>query len=175
MILGLFLDAHEQVALPIDRKARCVGSNMNANSQHPSLAVLKSFYAEMHAWESKESDNYKAIDWDNITEEELEADRKVSHKRLTAIFEEHCEVGAKAQRLQDAGAFQLDQSEYDLDKEEILSVREVNDRVVVEVKQNHSMKQFRKFELVEREGAWLIKDNVKWRFKETSNWSAGLL
>jgi len=148
---------------------------MTSESQHPALVVLKSFYAEMYEWETEESDNYKAIDWKNVTEEELEADRKASRDKLTVIFVEHCEVGSKAQRLQDAGSFQVDQPEYDLDKEEILSVQEEGNKVFVEIKQNHSMNQFRQFELIERGDAWLIKDNVKWRFKQDNKWQPGLL
>lgn len=143
---------------------------------HPALVVLKSFFAEMNAWEKGVAARYKAIDWGNTSAEALARDRAIDRQGATAIFEKYCEVGAKATRLQDQGlSFNPDRPEYDPEGEVVVAVTERPGKVIVETKQTYLLKWRMKYEIVETPNGWRIRDNRKRSSDKNPRWDRDML
>lgn len=83
-----------------------------AMEDHPALAVLKSFFAEMNAWEKGVAARYKAIDWGNTSPEALARDRAIDRQEATAIFEKYCEVVQRPLdcRIRDCRSIRIDRN-----------------------------------------------------------------
>lgn len=135
---------------------------MEQTTEHPAVQLLKCFFSEMNAWEAEASRQYKSIEWGKTPREVIERDGKLQRQKLVEIFEKYCEVGTKAKRLQDQGlAFNLDQPEYDPERELILSVLEKPRKVVIETQRTYQGRFKFKYEVVQVGAGWRVRDNRK--------------
>jgi hypothetical protein len=149
---------------------------MHPPAEHPAVATLRSFFAAMEACGAKMIEHHASIDWGNADEDVLQGDRARQRRELEAIFEEFCEVGTKAKTLQDMGlAFNLGSPEYDPTNELVTSVCERSRRIVVETQQINEARWRFRYELVNVDGRWKVRDNKKRGSDRNPAWRPDLL
>jgi hypothetical protein len=149
---------------------------MNDSANHAALRVLRSFFSEMHDWEVEGFEAENATDLKTTPEDKRKADRTKRRNQLEVIFEKYCEVGRAAKRLMDKGlAFQKPPT-YDPEKEIVVSVEVKRAKVVVETtKQKAGLRFSTRYELVERDGSWKLRDNSKYTIEGLKKWETRLL
>lgn len=147
---------------------------MNETANHPALLVLQSFFAEMHDWEVEAFRAQRAIDYSTVTQKEVEAQQAKLRKEAVAIFERYCEVGSAAKRFK-GGLSYGKPPRYDPKQEVVLSFDIKRTKVIVETKQNSGWRFKKRYELVERNGTWKIRDNSKFAAVESATWKADIL
>jgi hypothetical protein len=143
---------------------------MSLPSDHPALNVLRSFMTEMHAWEAEMLHRHKVRDWENSTEEEFRKEDAELRRRLAQIFAQYCEIGDRAQRVHDQLHCGAAEPDYNSETEQIVSMTERGKKVIVETKMAHNFKFKLKYELLEVDGQWKIRDNRKCSFEFESRW-----
>jgi hypothetical protein len=149
-------------------------TRMNDTANHPGLDVLRSFFAEMHDWEVEAYRAQRAIDWETVTQKEVEAGQTKLRKAAEAIFERYCEVGSAAKRFKGGLSFGKP-PRYDPEQEVVLSFEVKRTKLIVETQQNSGWRFKKRYELVERNGTWKIRDNSKYAARESANWKADIL
>jgi len=136
-------------------------------------STLREFFAEMHRWGLAAISNHQQINWETVTEAELNQQRFELRRALTAIYEQYCEAGASAERLQDQGlSFHLDEPEYNPDHP-ILEER-VGAEGTSEIQVGGRDFDFR-YHLIQRDGRWWLQDKKEFRSKKGGKWKAHLL
>jgi NTF2 fold immunity protein len=148
---------------------------MNETPSHPAIQVLQSFFAEMHSWETEAYRGYKAINWQSVTREEVNAEKAMRRKQLEEIFVKYCEAGSAAKRLEGTRLSCQDPPAYDPAKESIVSLDVKRAKAVVETKQAFGFRWKKRYELVERDGSWKIRDNAKSAGEASPKWSSDIL
>ena len=143
---------------------------------HPAVAVLQSFFAEMREWEVNALRAYKAIDWATTTHEKVDGTFLTAQQGVEKIFETYCDVGTRAKRLK-GKPFLSDPTSYDPEKEPVTSVEVKRGKVIIETQQMFGLKFEKRYELVERNGQWKIRDNSKYSVlpSEKPEWEAAIL
>jgi hypothetical protein len=149
---------------------------MIERTDHPAIKRLFEFFAKMCAWEVEAYRHYKSGAWAEMSEEQIERENFVRRKALESIYEDYCDAGKNAERLQDAGISYGDPPTYDPTGEQIVSFTEKRGKIIIESKENYRMKCVRKFELVEKDGIWRLRDSLKYKWEgEPSKWKKSIL
>ena len=134
--------------------------------------TLRGFFAAMHEWGTEMIRHYESIEWGKTSQAELDKAKTAQRARLVEVFEAYCEVGSKAERLQDQGlAFDLDEPEYNPDHK-IVSKDTTGDRALIVVEGRDFL--FR-YELVRKDDRWWIRDNKKRSSKKNEKWKPDIL
>lgn len=143
-------------------------------ASHPAVQVLQAFFLEMDAWESEAARHHRSVDWGNADQAQLARDRVLQRQNMEQIFEQYCEVGKQAERLQDQGlSFNLGQPEHE--GETVVRVTERAGKVLVETEQPQSRGWEFRYELLQIAGEWRLRDRRKRRCKGQERWSKDLL
>jgi hypothetical protein len=144
---------------------------------HPAVQVLLSFFNEMNAWENEMSRYVSSIDRSNTSQEKQARDMAIHRKQLEEVYEKYCEVGARAERLQDLGlSFSRGLATHDPEREKIVSVSVTPGRVIVETKESAATGGWGyKYEIVEKDGAWRVRDNRERNSEKNPNWREDML
>ncbi len=144
--------------------------------EHPAYAVLRAFFDAMRGWEEemlRESKDLPRI-FEGMSEEQVSSgltERGIAaRKRLAMIFERYCEAGERAKRLADVLHFGAEQPIYDPNKEEMLSVHELNGRVIIETKTIRDFPLRMRYEMIEHADGWKIRDNRKCFSERLGKW-----
>ncbi|WP_417388750.1 NTF2 fold immunity protein [Gimesia sp.] len=149
---------------------------MNSHNIEEAKNCLIDFFGEMYVWESAVIETEERADNDELSEEEIQRYFKKAKEDLALIFEEFCEVGRAAKRLQDEGLSFNIPPEYDLEENPIESILEKNDKVIIETKPASGLGFCYRYELVNSENGWKIRDNRKFAtLTPEAKWSSGLL
>ncbi|WP_187781826.1 NTF2 fold immunity protein [Gimesia chilikensis] len=137
---------------------------------------LIDFFGKMYEWESAVIEMEERADNDEITEDEIQQYLKQAKADLELIFEEFCEVGKTAKRLRDEGlAFSIP-PEYDLEENPIESILEKNNKVIIETKPASGLGFCYRYELINTDNGWKIRDNRKHAtLTPDAKWSSDLL
>ena len=141
---------------------------------HPAAKVLQAFFSEMTAWETDVAQYYKSVDWGNASQEILDRAKEQYRERLEAIFQKYCQAGAQAERLQDAG-ISYDPSQPEHGDESIISLTEKGRKVIIETRQMRPHGWEYRYELVQMDGRWLLRDTRKYRFQGDTDWERDML
>lgn len=142
---------------------------------HPALDCLRSFFSEMKIWEITIRREYDRVISDGLSENELVRIDKIGRESLEKIFAKYCDKGTGAERLQDQGLSFASEPSYDPDRDPILTVVEKDSKVVVEVQEAIGIRLQYQYELISRDGAWLIRDNKKRRLNVDGKWKPDIL
>jgi hypothetical protein len=144
---------------------------------HPAVAVLQSFFAEMRDWDVEGYREQEAIDWATTTQEKVDAINLKARQALEAIFEKYCDVGTRAKRLK-GGLVYSKPTAYDPEREAITSVEVKRGKAIIETQQPFvTLVKKKRYELVERDEQWKIRDNAKSDLlrSEKRKWSVDIL
>ena len=137
---------------------------------HPAVTVLRSFMADTHAWEADMLHLHKTRDWENSTDEQVDKEHEELRSKLAVIFEKYCEVGTRAKRVNDQLHCGGAEPDYNPETEQVLAVTQRGKSVIVETKMAHNFRFKLKYELVQVEGQWKIRDNRKRSFEFEDKW-----
>ncbi|MCX5659739.1 MAG: NTF2 fold immunity protein [Planctomycetota bacterium] len=144
-------------------------------SDHPALRVLLEFWIAMESWEREMlvlGDRIRK----GITEAEYAAARDEGKARLASIYRLHCEAGDQAERLLDKGLSWPSEIVHGLSRELVVGIETKRGKVIVESKQSTGMKYRMRYELVEKDGKWKIRDRVKYALPwGTEKWTTEFL
>jgi len=147
---------------------------MQPTTDHPAVEVLLAFFAEMNAWETEVARHYKSIDWAHGDYDELQQANMSHRERLDQIFERFCELGKQAERLQERGwTCNLQLPEHS--DETVTSVEEKPGTVIVETQQMRPNGGVFRYELVQMDGQWHVRDNRQRRSEVDASWSKYML
>ena len=147
---------------------------IDSPTNHPAADILRSYFSEMNAWERECAAHYKSLDWERgIDKAALDLARASQRKRLEQIFERYCEIGKQAERLQDLGSYNPDQPEHD--DEEITSLTEKAGKVIIETRQRRFRGWEFRYEVVQVDGNWRLRDNRKFRSQGKPAWKRHML
>jgi len=145
-----------------------------ATTTDSALKVLRGFFKAMHDWEWAliREDFADIEDWPaEKAEKEVEKRYGKLRQQMAKIFDRYCEVGVKARRVRDALHSGGAEPDYNPETERILSVTEKPGKIIVETQMAHNF-QFRfKYEVVNVNGKWLLRDNRKCKAAGDEKWS----
>ena len=147
---------------------------MDLPADHPALLTLRSFFDAMNAWEIGAA-THQASREEGYDVDAEELDRLTRWAVLERIFEEFCESGKAAERFQSPGVGFGVPPRYDPEIEQVTSASSLDDRVVVLTRQESRMQFSYEYQLVERGGAWLLRDWRRRQFRKASAWIADVL
>jgi hypothetical protein len=140
---------------------------------HPAVKALRAFQREMNCWEW-EMIKEDFSDLEHLPAAKIDAlvdkRRERSRAKLRSIFERHCEAGAKARRVDDVLHYGGDEPDYNPETEKVLSIQEKAGKVIVETQMAHNFRFRLKYELVESNGQWLLRDNRKCKGDFNDKW-----
>ena len=148
---------------------------METNANHPAAKALQAFFSEKNDWETDIAQYYKSVDWGNSSQEELDSAKARYRAWLEAIFEKYCQAGAEAERLQDTAGISYDPSQPEHGDEAIISLTEKGRKVIIETRQMRPHGWEYRYELVQVDGRWLLRDTRKYRFQGETDWERDML
>lgn len=150
---------------------------MNETNAKEATQCLMGFFEDMKQWELEMIEYFKFFDEGNVSEEEDIVQSKQQKEALAEIYEKYCEVGRKAKRLQDQGlSFNPDYPEHGKDAESVTSITEKPSKVIIETKQEIGLRWRYRYELIQVEGEWKVRDNRKRSSdEEYPKWSKDML
>lgn len=144
-------------------------------SDHPAVIVLKEFFGAMNSWEADALQHHESVDWGNADELQLAVQREVQRRHLEAIFAKYCEIGTQAERLQNQGLSFGDPPAYSTDGEEVISVTPKGSKLVIETRQTRPPHWKYRYELVQLEGEWRLRDTRKRSSEKNPTWRRDML
>ena len=141
-----------------------------SDDEAAAVRILKEFIGAMQNWESEMLRHSATIDWPNAKQEELELHSAQMRRRLAEIFERYCEAGRDAERVNDVLHCGGGEPDYNAQTERITSVVTRGRKVVVETHQAHNFRHKLRYELVQVDGRWKVRDNRKCSFEYETRW-----
>jgi len=144
--------------------------------EHPATNVLRSFFNAMNAWEWDRIRESRDIPsrFRGMKEEDIERGlleiRAAARARLGAIFDEFCAIGSAAKRVNNVIHYGAEEPDYNSEKEQVLSVVDRGDRVIIETQMTHQLRNRLKYELINMNGGWKIRDNRKSFAEHSKKW-----
>lgn len=94
---------------------------------------------------------------------------------LEAIFVRYCAAGLGAKRLKDQGFAVQDPPKYDPEHEKVTSVSQAGGSVFIETVEDVEADWRYRYELIQVDGRYLIKDNKRFRLGPDAKWRPHLL
>jgi hypothetical protein len=148
------------------------GPIIASTTDHPAVQRLQAFFSAMQQWEQEMLDFGKRVqrEGDAMADQEVHDWDIAARAKLRDIFIEYCEAGESASRVSD----QLHcggEPDYNPEKEIIVSVQVGRKIVKIETKMTHNFKFKLRYELVQKDGKWMVRDNRKSAFANADNWS----
>ena len=142
-----------------------------------AVNCLLTYFAEMYKWEDEtdrllSSPEVRAMDYESRIKE-----KKIRRALLEDIFHKYCEVGKDAKRLQGGGLSYGTPRAYDPPHESIISVEEKKNGIIIVVtsRTDNPVDTHFKYELIEVDSQFLIKDNKKMMSAVFQRWSSHML
>lgn len=149
---------------------------MDDPQTRPAVETLLAFFRERYALGLEALRYIRSVDREEgVDAEEWHEVMASQRAGLEAIFVRYCTAGLAAKRLKDSGFAVQDPPKYDPDHETVASVSLSGGSVFIETVEDVEADWRYRYELIQVDDRYLIKDNKRFRLGPDGEWKPHIL